>query len=85
MQLLHNAVGREAIYDARRIWPLAPYVKAHIPLSSVQIADGDKVGAATGRLRRKELHLPHAPFEERRRRIALIRAITSSRLNGLVT
>jgi hypothetical protein len=40
MQLLHIAVGREAIYVARRIWPLAPYDKAHIPLSSVQIADG---------------------------------------------
>ena len=40
MQLLHIAVGREAIYVARRIWPLAAYDKAHIPLSSVQIADG---------------------------------------------
>lgn len=40
MQLLHIAVGREAIYVARRIWPLAAYDKAHIPLSSAQIAEG---------------------------------------------
>ncbi|MFE0755271.1 hypothetical protein ACFW16_15040 [Inquilinus sp. NPDC058860] len=40
MQLLHIAVGREAIYVARRIWPLAAYDKAHLPLSSSQIAEG---------------------------------------------
>ena len=40
MQLLHIAVGREAIYVARRIWPLAAYDKAHLPLSSTQIAEG---------------------------------------------
>ncbi|WP_225769259.1 hypothetical protein [Inquilinus sp. Marseille-Q2685] len=40
MQLLHIAVGREAIYVARRIWPLAGYDKAHLPLSSSQIAEG---------------------------------------------
>ena len=40
MQLLHIAVGREAIYVARRVWPLAAYDKAHLPLSSAQIAEG---------------------------------------------
>lgn len=40
MQLLHIAVGREAIYVARRIWPLPAYDKAHLPLSSTQIAQG---------------------------------------------
>lgn len=40
MQLLHIAIGREAIYVARRIWPLAAYDKAHLPLSSAQIAEG---------------------------------------------
>jgi hypothetical protein len=40
MQLLHIAVGREAIYVARRIWPLAAYDKAHLPLSTEAIAAG---------------------------------------------
>jgi len=40
MQLLHIAVGREAISVARRVWPLAAYDKAHLPLSSAQIAEG---------------------------------------------
>jgi hypothetical protein len=40
MQLLHIAIGREAIYIARRIWPLAAYDKAHLPLSTEAIAAG---------------------------------------------
>lgn len=40
MQLLHIAVGREAIYVARRVWPLAAYDKAHLPLSTEAIAAG---------------------------------------------
>lgn len=40
MQLLHIMVGREALYVARRVWPLAAYDKAHLPLSSAQIAEG---------------------------------------------
>jgi hypothetical protein len=40
MQLLHIAVGHEAIYVARRIWQVPPYDKAHLPFSPEMIATG---------------------------------------------
>lgn len=40
LQLLHIAVGREALYVARRIWELPAYDKAKIPLSPETIAAG---------------------------------------------